>query len=350
MEKQIIEIDGSKGEGGGAILRLTTAISVLLLQPVRVINIRKNRPKPGLKTQHLRGLEALARICNGKLINGYMGSEEISFQPGAIKGGTHEIKVETAGSIGLLLQLLTLACIRIKEPISFTFDGGATFGLWAPTLTYLENVTFRLLHQMGYSIQTEIKKHGFYPKGGAVVFSKILPPTRLEGLDLERQGKIESIDCISIATRSLEKRNVAERQARAAGNVLREKLKIKPNVILKSVEARNPGSGICLCLKTDTGVILGADRIGEKRVRAEDVGRKCALSLINDYKSGATCDHFCSDQLIPYIALAERPSTFLVSELTKHARTNIWLVEILLKRKIQVRKEGHLCRIHVNGS
>ena len=53
----MIEIDGSYGEGGGQILRTSVSLSALTLNPVRIIKIRAGRPKPGLKRQHIAGIE-----------------------------------------------------------------------------------------------------------------------------------------------------------------------------------------------------------------------------------------------------------------------------------------------------
>ena len=62
-----LEIDGSFGEGGGAILRLGSAFSVLYNRPIHVTNIRANRLKPGLRMQHLKGLMTLSELTNSSL-------------------------------------------------------------------------------------------------------------------------------------------------------------------------------------------------------------------------------------------------------------------------------------------
>jgi len=55
-------IDGSYGEGGGQVLRTCLSLSVVFGKPFKIINIRKNRPKPGLQPQHLTCVKACAEI------------------------------------------------------------------------------------------------------------------------------------------------------------------------------------------------------------------------------------------------------------------------------------------------
>ena len=67
MNKNMIEVGGSFGSGGGQILRTACALSAVTKKPCRVFNIRSGRPKPGLMTQHLLGIQALSRLSNGRL-------------------------------------------------------------------------------------------------------------------------------------------------------------------------------------------------------------------------------------------------------------------------------------------
>ena len=113
---KIIEIDGSFGEGGGAILRLSTAFSVLFNQPIRIKNIRANRPKPGLRTQHLLGLKTLAELTDSLLSNCKVGTKEISFVPNKNVKDNIKVNISTAASIGLLLQPLQIASLGFKKP------------------------------------------------------------------------------------------------------------------------------------------------------------------------------------------------------------------------------------------
>lgn len=46
----MIEIDGSHGEGGGALLRISAALSALTGNAIHVTNIRAKRPKRAYAT------------------------------------------------------------------------------------------------------------------------------------------------------------------------------------------------------------------------------------------------------------------------------------------------------------
>ena len=77
----MLEVDGSMGEGGGAIIRLGASLSFLYNHPVKIYNIRSNRPKPGLRLQHLLGLRALTNLTKSNLSQSKIGTQEITFKP-----------------------------------------------------------------------------------------------------------------------------------------------------------------------------------------------------------------------------------------------------------------------------
>jgi RNA 3'-terminal phosphate cyclase (ATP) len=55
----IIEIDGSKDEGGGQMFRLSIGLSAVTGQPVLNHIVRAQRPKPGFALQHLACVRAV---------------------------------------------------------------------------------------------------------------------------------------------------------------------------------------------------------------------------------------------------------------------------------------------------
>ena len=328
------EIDGSHGEGGGAILRVAAGLSVINQQAVRVFNIRSNRPQPGLKTQHLLGLRAAAEVCGGSLEGGALGSTEVVFTPGNSWKKKIKVQIPTAGAVGLVMQVLQLACLRAPHKIEVEFEGGASWGKWAPPLDYLCNVTYPTLRKMGYNIELSVERGGFYPKGGCAAMAIIKPCEKLENLDMETRGEITKISGISVASTSLKNAKVAERQKVAARGLLFKELGVSAEIKELYSDSVCPGSGVCLWAETDAGVILGAGCIGERWLRAEAVGEGAAKDLVSEVVSGDTVDRYVSDQIIPFMALSKPRSCVRVDTLTDHAATNIWVCDQMLGRSV----------------
>ena len=83
----MLEIDGSYGEGGGQLVRTAVALSAVTGKEIKVKNIRKNRPNPGLKQQHLKALETAAKVCGAYTSGLFPGSTESLFCSSGNKGG-----------------------------------------------------------------------------------------------------------------------------------------------------------------------------------------------------------------------------------------------------------------------
>ncbi|HIJ98666.1 TPA: RNA 3'-terminal phosphate cyclase [archaeon] len=323
----MLEIDGSYGECGGSIVRTAVGLSVFTGKPLYIYNVRKNRPQPGLKVQHLQGVKAAAELCGGKIIGAELGSTEIKFFPEKNFSDKVKVEIETAGSIGLVLQVLQIAALKAEKKVKVEIRGGATYGKWAPPIDFVQNVFYKILEKIGYKIDLEVERHGFYPKGRARVNAIFYPANELKGLNLIEQGKLENVSGLSIASKHLEQKKVAERQKISARGEIFNKLQVSPNIKTEYLEAENIGSAITLWLTTQSGAILGASKIGEQTLRAEIVGKEASQSLIEDFKSDATIDRHSLDQIIPFLALSRSASTLKFSKLTSHAHTNIWVCE-----------------------
>src|SRR3954469_11299160 len=90
-------IDGASGEGGGQILRTSLALSVITGRPFRIFNIRGNRPKPGLRRQHLTCVLAAAAISAAEVHGAEVDSREVTFTPtGAATPGNYTFNVGSA--------------------------------------------------------------------------------------------------------------------------------------------------------------------------------------------------------------------------------------------------------------
>lgn len=333
MTKEIIEIDGSTGEGGGQILRTACALSVLTKKPCRVFNIRKKRPNPGLQTQHLLGLRALAELCNGRLEGDFLGSQEIKFWPGEILAKDLTVKIETAGSITLLLQALIPPALSASSPVKIVFDGGATDTFFAPTIDHFI-LFLKILEKMGARVEIEIIKRGYFPVGGAKVIAKIFP-SKLKPINLTERGEFKKILILSKASELLKKKRVAERQAIEAKKIF-ENLKIPIETQIEYVKSDCPGSSI-LTAAIFTKTILAFDNLGKLGKPAEKIAQECALNLLNEERKKACLDRFMSDQILIYLALANGVSTVSVSEKTSHFQTNCWVIPHFLRGNFEIK-------------
>ncbi|MBZ9578582.1 RNA 3'-terminal phosphate cyclase [Patescibacteria group bacterium] len=339
----MIEIDGSKFEGGGGILRVASALSAVTKKPCFIFNIRKKRSKPGLMPQHLLGIQALAKLCNGRLEGDFLGSEEIKFWPEEIKAKDLHIKIETAGSITLVLQTLIIPALFAPEPIKIVFNGGATDTFFSPTIDYFRYVFLKILGKMipiqseniSRSIEIDIIKRGYYPEGGANVEVKICP-SKLKNLNLLERGNLQKILIISGASEFLKNKKVAGRQIAGVREVL-GKLKLPVEERIEYYQTQCPGSQICLIAEFEN-TIIGTDNLGKLGKRAEDVGKEAALKLLREQKTQACLDKHLADQILPFLALTKGKSEVFVSEITNHCKTNIWVIKKFIEGKFKMKE------------
>ena len=82
-------------------------------------------------------------------------------------------------------------------------------------------------------------------------------------------------------------------------------------------------------------VILGADCLGEKGKKAEDVGTEAAERLMSEINSKAPVDSHLADQILKYIALLQE-SKIKTSKITRHTKTNIYVIEKFLGKKFEI--------------
>ncbi|WP_297465249.1 RNA 3'-terminal phosphate cyclase [Thermococcus sp.] len=323
-----VEINGSYGEGGGQILRTAVALSVITGKPVRIYNIRANRPNPGLRTQHLHGILALKELSNARVRGAQVGSTRLEFIPGKARPKHIRVPIKTAGSITLVLQALLPAMAFTGG--SFEVTGGTDVP-WSPPVDYLKHVTLFALERMGLRIRLEIKRRGHYPKGGGLVVGEVEPWEERKPLIALEWRKIERFAGISHATNL--PAHVAERQAKAAEERLRRFYSVPVEIEREVSRSLGPGSGIVVWAETDS-LRIGGDALGKRGKPAEVVGREAADELLEALTSRKAVDKFLGDQLIPFLAFTG--GEIGVAEITSHLVTNVWVVERFLGKIFEV--------------
>jgi len=332
----IEEIDGSQGEGGGQILRTAVALSAMTGVPVKVVDIRKNRPQPGLKAQHLEAVKALQRLCNAQVTGLEVGSREVTFLPGKVEGGHFTVNIGTAGSISLVIQTLVLPALWAPKETFVRILGG-TDVKWSPSIDYVHYIFLSMLRVMGAHTNLGLINRGYYPEGGGEVELRVCPlgPEGLKPMALAEQvGEPKVFG--SVHTANLPE-DVAARMKKTA---LKDLVGIKDVKIMDNQwEGQSTGAGITLVAEFGN-TLLGACALGEKGKRAEIVAHECVEELLAEGRSGATVDRHLADQILPYLALATGPSEVKVREVTEHAMTNMAVIERLVGAKFEVEDAG----------
>ncbi|MHA2294930.1 MAG: RNA 3'-terminal phosphate cyclase [Candidatus Hodarchaeales archaeon] len=353
QNKEFLTIDGSILEGGGSILRLSIAFSAMMEQPVKIINIRKKRSKPGLAAQHLTGLRVMAGLYGLKLGGDHIGSGTVRITSGKKISSIHDAIIKTAGSVSLVFQPVLIAAITNDRKQEILVKGGGTYGKAAPPVDYLKHVYSSILKQLGIKTAIKVFRHGFFPRGGADVTLDVFPATTGEykSINLTETPIPAWIRGISVASDSLKHANVAERQARAATAYLEKYFPRRVEIKVKDelVKTTCPGSGITLWIENEGGFSsVGASDFGARGKSSEKVGKNAARQLIAEFTSGAAVDSHLADQIIPYmafIATKSLESRVTVPMITLHARTNVEICKLFipdLKIKLQKKENNYL--------
>lgn len=343
-----LQIDGDYGEGGGQILRTTLSLSCILKKPVEIVNIRKGRKIPGLQPQHLTSVNACKSVSCAEVHGDALQSLSLKFSPQEIRGGDFSLDVaekkRSAGSTSLVLQTLFLPLSHSQSDSKVTVLGG-THVPWSPPFDYLKEVFAPMVKKIGYQINLDIKKWGWYPKGGGEVHCSIRPTSKFMPLDLTERGQLRKLCGISVVSNL--PNHIAERQRDQALKILKAK-GFLPQIEL--IQGPSIGQGTFFFLRAEfENSVAGFGALGERGKRAEKVAEEACEDFVDFVRSNAAVDPHLADQLIPYLALAQGASTFTVSKVTKHLLTNIWVVKQFLQTEIRVEgEEGREGTVRVN--
>ena len=294
-----ITIDGSAGEGGGQILRLSAALSAVSGAPVRITNVRAGRKNPGLGAQHAAAVRVLARVCGAKTEGARAGSREVLFAPGG--GGERDISesVGTAGSVPLILQAALPAAALSGRRARFEIRGGTDVP-WSPTADYMSEVFAPALKSFGADVSVEARRRGYYPRGGGLVEARA-EPARARAASFGGAPERFRVRCAHSGVRG------AGEQCRRASEEL-EKTGLPVSVRL---ERSAGGGGSLLACAAGRGCAAGADSLwkgGFGPVAQELLG---CLSV----------DENLADMLVLPASVADGTSSWTVRRITPHLET-----------------------------
>lgn len=294
-----IHIDGSSGEGGGQVLRLSAALSAVSGSPVRITGIRAGRKKPGLGAQHAAALRVLARACGARAEGVRIGSREVLFEPGGGGEETVSESVGTAGSVPLILQAALPAVALSGRRAAFEISGGTDVP-WSPAADYMRDVFAPALNRFGAPVSVRTRRRGHYPRGGGTMEARA-GPGKISAASFDGEPEKFSVSCAHSNIRG------AEEEARAAAERLR---------------------------RTGLPVSFSSERCGGAggSLVASASGSRCAAGADALWKGGfggvaqellgcASVDENLADMLVLPASVAEGTSSWTVRRITAHLQT-----------------------------
>ncbi|KAA1261812.1 RNA 3'-terminal phosphate cyclase [Rubripirellula obstinata] len=342
----MIEIDGSEGEGGGQIVRSSLALAAVTETSVRITNIRAGRKKPGLLRQHLTGVRAISEICDGHVVGGDLGSQELTFAPSAIRGGDFSFQVGTAGSAILVAQTVLPALMMARESSTVRIQGG-THAAWAPPFDFFDRCYLSQLVKMNASVTALLDAYGFYPAGGGEIELKVTPTPQLTGLQLlNREGELQPK---VIAVVAKVPTSIGQREC----DVIRRKADWPTDAchIIEAQRSGGPGNVVMIECGFDnvTELMVGFGKVG---VKAEQVARSTLRQARTYLAANVPVGEYLADQLLLPMGIAAsqgEPSEFRTVPLSQHSQTHINVLKRFLDISI-VTKDRDDGSVHVRIS
>ena len=289
-------------------------------------------------------VRAAAQIGGAQLRGASLGSSDLVFEPGRIRPGKYRFDIGTAGATGLVLQTIYLPLMLGTDSPSELILTGGTHVSTSPCFHFLD-VTWRgYLAALGLRLRLEMKRPGFYPRGGGEVHVFLQPTAEIQPLRLLERGSVRVTGFSAVAGLPDQ---IARRQAR------RLKYRLEQNKLHAAIEEQTweggPGTVLAAVLDTKPVPTLFF-ALGERGKPAERVADDVVDEVLAYISAGEAhaVDPHSADQLPLPLVLAKGTSEYTVSEVTRHLTTNVAVIRRFLERDIVCEgEEGHPGRVRI---
>lgn len=333
--QDFIVMDGAYGEGGGQIVRTSLSLAMITGRALKLVNVRGNRRKPGLRPQHLTAVQACASVCRGCAVGAELGARELYFTPGKVRAGEYGFAIGTAGAATLVLQTVLLPLSKAGGESRVVVSGG-THVPWSPPFHYLAEIFLPTIDRLGCRIGVSLTRWGWYPKGGGKIQAAVKRSSSFEPGLLNQPFELKRVTGISASSQLPE--HVRIRQKRRLESRL-WKAGIGAEIMLVDPPAMNPGSFVFLRAQGSESV-AGFSSLGARGKPAEQVADEATDALLRFLDSRAALDRHLADQVVIYLATIPGKHAFTTSNITKHLLTNAWVIEQFLPVRFEI--EGGL--------
>ena len=324
----MIRIDGSRGEGGGQILRSALTLAMCTGQSFELVNIRAKRQKPGLLRQHLTAVKAAAQISSAYVEGAALGSDRLLFEPNQVSGGKYEFAIGSAGSTSLVLQTLIMPLALADKPSEIIIHGG-THTQWAPTTDYLLDVFLPNLRNMGIDINLELVKSGFYPAGGGEIRAYIKPLITSFPLYIGRKNADMVLKArITLASLDLD---IAKRQER----LLQIAFPDLKYIEIRQNRAISAGNVVEMMVQKGSSSDV-VTSIGRRGLPSNKLIKQLVKEVNELIDAPVAIGKYLADQLLVPMALLDGGCVFSLAP-SEHFLTNIEVIKMFMEPNMDIK-------------
>ena len=338
----VIVLDGTYGEGGGALLRTALAMSALTEQAVKIENVRGETRHPGLDPEDLTLVNALVESTGAEATGASVGSNTLAFmpthRPRALNGKLATVRSDSNRGPNALIVLNALLPVLAGAGAYSTLEGeGETYGGGALGYDAFAEETLAVLRKVGLHAFPDLVEAGFGRESRGVV-SLDVEPSALTGLNWTERGRSLGLQG-RVVTSGLP-RDVGERAAahlrRLAGNS-----GVEITAEARAVESAKPGLHVTVWAEYVRGRGGGA-AMGGRGVQAETLAQAAFTETMEFVRSDGCLDAYLADQILVPLVLAPQESAVRISKLTQRFLTAVWVVKRFTPIRLTVRgSEGH---------
>ncbi|SPJ75232.1 related to RNA-3`-phosphate cyclase 1 [Fusarium torulosum] len=327
-----VELDGRTGEGGGQVVRVAIAIAALTGQAVTITNVRGNRERGGLKSQHVTSIQFLAEITDADVEGLSVGSKTVTFAPRRGPTELYQRNINISAESGSASALLVLQAVfpflifagnDSGEPVKLNISGGSNVA-FSLSFEYLDQVLLPTLEQrFGIQVERALERRGWSmgPQSRGQISLKFHPLKIGQTLRYKAPEQLrypESYEVKTIDVSIVVPGSVHEKLQASLSNDLGD-LFPGADVQFKSIEDTKLDSRwyILAVAHSVSGILWAHDWLGSmpKKTKSRDrftdqVSSKLCRGLYEEVTVGGQADIHLQDQMIVFQALCDGYSSF----------------------------------------
>lgn len=336
-EARRIEIPGSHGEGGGALLRTALQMAALTHQSVAIRSIRGATRKPGVNAEDLTVIQAIGEACGANMEDVRLGADRLEFVPKhaprhlrmSLDIQAHE-KGTVPGSALVVAHSLLPVLARAGACSRLTIYG-ETHGQGVLAADAFEQGTLFVHRRQGIYAFPSLIKAGF-GYGARGEFSLEVEPSEIEPLAWPTRGKLLAAGFV--LTHHGQREEEIEAQAALCSQILAGKgIEAEPLVV--PITGKEPGASLTVWAQFERGAGCGSAHLG-RGVSADSLASAACREFFSWYDTEATLDSFLSDQALIPAAFAEGKSVWTTPQVTRRLITMAFVIKQFLPIRLTI--------------